>query len=61
MVGNYHFKEKKYEEAISAYLKGLMGMDFSTCSEKVEFIRTKMVDLDKKVPVLNNIALCLQK
>ena len=36
-------------------------MDFKTCTEKIEEMRLRMVDVDKKIPILNNIALCLQK
>jgi Tfp pilus assembly protein PilF len=36
-------------------------MDFSTCKDEVSDERERMIDIEKKLPMLNNIALCLQK
>ena len=56
------FSTENYQEAIDCYVKGLAGMDFSTCcdSDDVSAEQSYMVNVGKKLPMMNNIALCLQ-
>ena len=50
-------KENKLEEALDAYLKSLCGFSFKEDGVSKETIHEKDVEL--KVPILNNMALCL--
>ena len=63
--GNKLFKEEKLDEAIDIYMKALCGLDFSSYEILESPQRQKEKDLkvsrDLKAPILNNIALCLNK
>ena len=63
--GNLLFKSEKYSDAIDVYMKALCGMDFSQyetlSSPQKQKERDLKVSKDLKAPVLNNIALCLNK
>jgi len=56
-IGNNLVKENKLEEALDAYLKSLCGFSFKEDGVSKETIHEKDVEL--KVPILNNMALCL--
>jgi len=54
--GNVDFKLKKYETAIDFYLASLCGFDFK---KDISAEQKLFVDEQLKIPVLNNLALCL--
>lgn len=56
-VGNKLYQEKKISEATDQYLRTLCGFDFKKTDATRE--QRQQVDLDLKVPVLNNMAMCL--
>ena len=56
-IGNNLVKENKLEEALDAYLKSLCGFNFKDDGVSKETMTAKDVEL--KVPILNNMALCL--
>jgi len=53
------FKEEKYELALDEYLKTLCAMDLGTVEGEVDEQKRKMTEVAMKIPVLNNMALCL--
>ena len=60
--GNVLFKAEKIAEAIDVYMKALCGMDFSSYDHGKDFkARELRVNKELKAPILNNIALCLNK
>ena len=62
--GNKLFKQEKYDDAIDIYMKGLCGMDFSQYDVKTkeeQKDKDMRVNRELKAPILNNIALCLNK
>lgn len=56
-IGNNFVKENKIEEALDTYLLSLCGFSFKDDDVTKEAIKEKDVEL--KVPILNNMALCL--
>ena len=58
--GNELFAAADFENAISQYIKALCGMDFKSF-EDVKPVQEKMVGIQLKIPILNNLSLCLQK
>ena len=50
-------KENKIEEALDSYLLSLCGFSFKDDGVTKETIKEK--DIELKVPILNNMALCL--
>lgn len=62
--GNKLFKDEKYDQAIDEYMRALCGLDFSSYdipSEKEHKEKDTRVNKELKAPILNNIALCLNK
>jgi len=55
--GNQLFKSNKLEEAIDAYMACLCGFDFKKAGATKQ--QQKDANTNLKVPVLNNMALCL--
>jgi hypothetical protein len=54
-------KEEKYDQAIDEYMKCLIALDFSSCKGQVPKDAEKMAGVAVKVPVCNNMAMCLGK
>jgi tetratricopeptide (TPR) repeat protein len=59
--GNNLFRENKLEDALNTYLMTLCALDFKTCSGTVTEEQDKMAQAANKVPILNNMAICLSK
>ena len=61
--GNKLFKEEKHDSAIDEYMRALCGMDFSKYEDFADKQKERDTRVKKelKVPILNNIALCLIK
>lgn len=54
--GNISYKEQKFDEAIDTYLACLCGFEFG---KSISNQQKEDVELKLKVPILNNLALCL--
>lgn len=54
--GNAEYKNKEYEGAIDGYLLALCGLGFD---KSISQDQKEKVDKELKLPVLNNMALCL--
>lgn len=59
--GNALYAESKFEEALNVYMTALCALDFTTCKDKVSEQQSSMASASNKVPVLNNMAMCLAK
>ena len=55
--GNKFVKTKEYGQALDKYLNALYGLDFKDQSIEME----KRINFELKVPILNNMSLCLLK
>jgi tetratricopeptide (TPR) repeat protein len=53
--GNDFYKEKQYGQALDKYLEALYGLNFQDQTIEMD----KKVNFDLKVPLLNNMAICL--
>lgn len=60
-AGKSKIKAEKYGEAIDEYMKCLLALDFKTVRGRVPKDAEMMSDVAVKIPVLNNMALCLAK
>ena len=54
--GNDYYKKQRYDEAIDTYLACLCGFEFG---KTISNEKKADVELKLKVPILNNMALCL--
>ena len=60
--GNELFSQNDNTKAIDEYMKCLCALDFKSCSGSIPSDeKIKEAEKGVKVPVLNNMALCLQK
>ena len=55
-IGNELFKKQEYAEAIDVYTASLCGLEFG---KGISNDQKEYVELKLKVPILNNMALCL--
>ncbi len=53
--------DQKYDAALDEYMKCLVALDFKTCKGTVSDEQGDMAAVAVKIPVLNNMALCLFK
>jgi hypothetical protein len=58
--GNELVSDSKLEDALNEYMKCLVALDFKSCkAPKPSDEQVEMAERGVKVPVLNNMALCL--